>query len=72
MKLPRKLKKDIKGCKVIMDVASIPNEMEFRTWVAVFSTTGVVLWDSCQRGQKPQVLSLRTKRKIKIKDLKGI
>jgi hypothetical protein len=66
-KLPRKLKKKLKGAIIVYDLASAPKNWSVEKLLGIHVNTGVLAWDSRHGGQEPKIL--RKTKGIKIKDL---
>lgn len=52
-RIPRKLKKRIKGAIILFDLASLPNGLCVDEWYRIYKTTGVMLYE----GEKPHVIA---------------
>jgi hypothetical protein len=68
MKQPRKLKKAIKNCRVILDICSIPLGFTYETMMYEFKVNGIIFWDSRLGGVRPKFQ--RQDKRIKVIDWK--
>lgn len=65
MRIPRRKKKQIRNCKVILDIISIPKFMSAVEWMDIFYNTGIIIWDSSKGGDAPRIVGVKTKLKIR-------
>ena len=62
MRVPRKTKKAMNKVIISMDLSSIPTGWDVDKWYSVAYRSGLIFWDSYNKGHAPKLLSRKNKR----------
>lgn len=54
-----------------MDITSIPGSLDADSWLKLYEKGGIIVWDSFNKGFKPEIYPKKNLKVFTIKDTKG-